>query len=166
MAQTVETVTEKRWREGKRFIYLTNIPSLVSGASANILICIGDKPVTVEDISLEANVESLSWQPFVGTEFTEGTGQVINPIPRNSLAATKAQATATIDPTVTSDGQQLTAVPLNIIAEVFRNNAYYLKETLLSDNFTLEANRCYLIRLNNTSDGDTSVEFSMSIANG
>lgn len=165
MTQTVETISEKRWREGKRFIYLANIPDLTTGASANLVICTGEHPATVENISIEANVESLAWQPFINSEFNIGTGVGVTPIPRNSVAATHPEAKLTIDPQITADGQQLTASPVNLVAEVLRNNAYYLKETLIDGNFTLESKRCYLIRLTNNSDRDTSVELSMSIAN-
>jgi len=165
MALTIETIREARWREGKRFIYLDNVVALAAGASEDILICVADQNIIIEGVSVEANVESLTWEPFVGTQFTEGTGTELNAIPRNSAADSKAGAMLTKGATITNDGQSLSGVPLNIVAQIFRNNNYYLNEELISNDFVFMANTCYLIRLTNNSADPTDIQVSIDISN-
>lgn len=165
MAQTVETIKEARWRNGKQFLFLMNINDLAVGADADVVICIGDKPVIIETINLEADAESLTWQAFGGTQITDGTGTAINPIPRNGLAATKPNASVLGGPAITFDGQAFTNQPLNLIAQIFRNNNYYLDQDLISTDFSFAANTCYLIRLTNTSADPANIQFTISTSN-
>jgi len=165
MAITVETIREARWREGKRFIYLDTITALAAGASENVLICVGDKNVIVEAIGVEANVEELEWEAFAGTQFTEGTGTEIIAIPRNSAADSKPGSETTKNPTITNDGQSLSGVPLKLVAQIFRNNNYYLNEEIISDDFVFLADTCYLIRITNTSTDPTDIQLVIDISN-
>lgn len=153
MALTIETIREARWREGKRFIYLDNIVGLAAAATEDVLICV------------EANVESLTWEPFIGTQFTEGTGTELSAIPRNSAADSRPGAKITKAATITNDGQSLSGVPLNIVAQIFRNNNYYLNEDLISSDFVFMASTCYLIRLTNNSADATDVQLVIDISN-
>ncbi len=165
MSQLVETIKENRWRNGLRFLHLMNINALSAGAEADVLICVGDKNVVIENVSVEANVEKLTWQIFVGTEFTPGTGSNINKIPRNSVVDTTSSALVTLNPEITATGQSLTQQPMNLVAQIFRNNLYYMKEYLIENDFVFESNRCYLIRLKNTSSDITDIQFNISTAN-
>ena len=165
MAMTVETIREARWREGKRFIYLDTITALAAGANENVVICVGDKNVIVESIRIEANVQKLEWEVFSGTQFTEGTGTELNAIPRNSAANSQAESEVTKNPTITNDGQSLSGVPLELVAQIFRNNNYYLNEQIISSDFVFLANTCYLFRLTNTSANSTDIQLIIDISN-
>ena len=165
MAIVVETIKENRWRNGLRFLHLMNINALNAGAEADVLICVGDKNVVIEHASVEANVAQLTWQAFAGTEFTAGTGSSIRPIPRNSVTNTNSSALVTLNPVITAVGQPFTQQPINLIAQIYRNNRYYMSENLIESDFVFKSNRCYLIRLKNTSSDETDIQFSMSTAN-
>ncbi|UKH48591.1 hypothetical protein [Vibrio phage vB_ValP_FGH] len=165
MAMTVETIREARWREGKRFIYLDTITALAAGASENVLICVGDKNVIVEGIGVEANVEELEWEAFAGTQFTEGTGSELVAIARNAAADSQPGSEVTKNPTITNDGQSLSGVPLKLIAQIFRNNNYYLNEQIIENDFVFLANTCYLFRLTNTSAEPTDIQLAIDISN-
>jgi hypothetical protein len=164
MTQLIETIKENRWRNGKRFLFLNNIDEILAGESADILICVGDKNVILESMNVKANVESLSWQGFIGVVADTGSGDNILPLPKNASADTEAGMNAVLSPIVTVPGQPIT-VSLNMVAEIYRNNAYYLNQTLISSDFTLLANTCYGIQIKNTSDKDTSVQLIMNISN-
>lgn len=161
----IETIQENRWRNGKRFLYLMNLDAVAAAGVKDVLICVGDKPVIIKNMGLEANVEQMTWQAFAGTQYNEGTGTEIAPIPRNNLADTESLATVTLAPTITNPGQSFTAQPLKLAAQIFRNNNYYMDEDLVSSDFVFKANTCYLIRLTNTSTDPTDVQFTISTAN-
>lgn len=165
MTQVIETVKEDRWRRGKEFLFLMNFNGVLAGAEIDVLICVGDKPIIIENMGLEANVEKMLWQAFFGAEFTAGTGIDINAIARNASADTASLASVTVSPTVTSDGSSFTAQPLNLVSQIYRNNAYYLKQDLISSDFTFKENSCYLIRLTNNSDDTTDLQFTISTSN-
>ena len=164
MTQLIETLKENRWRRGKRFLHLFNMPSVLPGGTASVLICTGDEPIVVERMAIEANVELLSWQDFVGTVFTDGTGTASAAIPRNSVASVEEQADVTVTPTITNQGSPF-SIPVNLVAQVFRNNFYYMNEVILDGDFTLEPNNCYMVEFKNTSDTETTIEMSLSISN-
>lgn len=165
MTQVIETLKENRWKNGKRFLFLMNINAIPAAGVRDVVICVGDENIIIEKMSIEANVENMTWQAFAGTQYTEGTGTVIAPIPRNSLADTESMTDVNQSPTVTNDGQSFTAQPLNLVAQIYRNNNYYMNEDLLSSDFIFKANQCYLIRLTNTSADTTDVQFSISTSN-
>lgn len=165
MTQTIETIKENRWRNGKQFITLMNIDALPAGISENVLICIGDKNVIVESISIQANVESLSWRIFAGAQFTDGSGTEVKPIKRNSAVEAETGTVTYLAPTITDDGQSFTEQPIKLIAQIFRNNNYFMEQDLISSDFIFIANTCYLIRLINTSADATNIQFTISTSN-
>lgn len=165
MTQVIETVKEDRWRRGKEFLFLMNFNGVLAGGEIEVLICVGDKPIIIENMGLEANVEKMLWQAFIGAEYTEGTGTEINAIPRNESADTSPLARVLVSPTVTSDGASFTAQPLNLVAQIYRNNAYYLNQDLISSDFVFKENNCYLIRLTNNSDDTTDLQLTISTSN-
>lgn len=164
MSQVTKTITEDRWGRGKRFLHLFSLENIPAGDSASVVICTDDNPVVVEKMDIKANVEVLSWQGFVDTEFASGTGSKSNGIPRNSAAKEEESATVTTNPTVTSQGNAF-SLPINLVAQVFRNNFYYLTDVILDGDFYLEPNTCYMVDFKNTSDAETTIEMALSISN-
>lgn len=164
MAQTVETIIEARWRQGKRFVYLANVEGLIAGAEANILVCVGNENIIVEGFRIEANVEKLSWEAFGGTQHTEGAGTQVKAIARNSAADTEPKQTLILNPTITNNGQSLTDQAVKIVAQIFRNNNYYLNDELISSDFSFMKNLCYLIKITNTSSAATDIQMTMNVS--
>lgn len=163
MSVVIETIRESRWSQGKQFMYLANIDSLAAGAHADIVISTTENGAIIESISVESDAEKLSWQALAGADIGAG-GVEISAIPRNSLVDKDTPVTVTQNPTVNADGTPLMDPPINLVAQIFRNNSHYLDQQLVSSDFTFSPSLCYIIRLTNTSSDVADIQFSMGVS--
>lgn len=163
MAITVETLAEAKWREGKAFIFLQANENFAAAAVDRFLICVGDEPVVLPEVSIEGDMETVTWKVYAGTQYTEGAGTPINEIPRNSLADSQSGAQIIFNPTITQVGQEFFPVPIQLVAQVAAGNRAYLNENVISSPFTLRPNTCYLIEFTNNSGATAKYNTSFDL---
>lgn len=164
MTQTVETKKEQSLREGRDFLFLGSSSALAAGATADFVVCVSSH-THIDSIIISSDSEELTWQPFIGTVITDGTGTEISPIPRNPIAATKSNCTMYVDPTITSIGQALTSLPVQIVAQIGAGNRAFIDKDLLSTALGLVGGQCYLVRITNLDSSAVKYSISFDIVN-
>lgn len=163
MAITVETLEQEKYRRGKAFLFLHSELALAAAATDSFVICVGDEPVALSEVSIEGNGEIMNWHAFAGTQITEGTGTLLNEIQRNSNANTNSGMTISVNPTITQEGLPLFANPIDLVAQVAAGNRAYLNENLISNLFALQPNTCYLIKITNADTGPVKYELNFDV---
>ena len=166
MTQVIETIRESRWRNGKRFIHLTGASALIAGGSFGVEVRCGLENAIIENLTIESNASVMTWQTFRNSNILVNTGTLIKEIARNSVAATKPSYTTRLGSTIVNPGTPiLGANPIELVAQNYQNNRYYLNEELLTSDYMLEANVVYLLQFTNTSTNPINVALTMSLAN-
>ncbi|ABV74306.1 hypothetical protein BA3_0021 [Thalassomonas phage BA3] len=163
MAITIETLEEEKYRRGKAFLFLHSNLTLAAAATQSFVICVGDQPVALKEVSIEGNGEIMSWKAWAGAQKTDGTGTAINEIKRNSNVDTNSGIEIIVDPTVTQKGLEFFANPIDLVAQVAAGNRAYLNKNLISNLFALQANTCYLIEITNNDTGPVKFELSFDV---
>ncbi len=163
MAITVETLEQEKYRRGKAFLFLHSELALAAAATDRFVICVGDKPVSLKEVSIEGNGEIMNWQAFAGTQMTEGTGTLLSEIQRNSNANTNSGVTISVNPAVPQEGLPFFANPIDLVAQVAAGNRAYLNEKLISNLFALQPNTCYLINVTNSDAGPVKYELNFDV---
>ena len=164
MAITTQSLRSERWRTGKRFIYLDNF-TLPAGAVHDIAFGVPSSDIIIESVEIEANVENLSWEAFAGSVIVEADDTILTGIPRNMVAATKPNVEIVLNPVVLDPGQSMSGKAINLVAEIYRNNNYYLREGIITSDFVFQGGLAYLLRITNTSGAPTDIEITMSLSN-
>jgi len=154
MALTIETLEESKWREGKIFTFLHSNDLLADLAIENFVICVGSKNVTLKSINIEGDAETLTWKAYSNSEFDEGTGVLLNPIPRNIAANTNPDMLIAVNPTITKEGSPFFDPAIQLVGQVAAGNRSFLTESIIGSPFTLLANHCYTIEITNNSGSD------------
>ena len=163
MAITVETLAEAKWREGKAFIFLQANESFANLAVDQLLICVGDEPVVLSELSIKGDIKTVTWKAYAGTEYIGGTGTPINEMPSNSMADSESGAQIIFNPTITQAGQEFFSAPIELVAQVGVGNRAYLNENIISNPFTLRPSTCYMIELTNNSGANAKYNTSFDV---
>ena len=163
MPVTIETLGQEKYRRGKAFTFLHSELALAAGSSADFVVCVGDRPVALSQVNLTSNGEVMSWIAFVGTQITEGTGNELSEIPRNSNVDSESGLVINLDPTITNSGQPFFANPIDLVAQVGAGNRAYLDANLISELFSFQPGACYLIRVTNTDSSSVKYEITFDI---
>ena len=163
MAQTVETIAESKWRNGKVFTFLHSNDLLSSLAVENFVICVGDENVTLKNINIEGDAETLTWKAYSDSEADEGTGKLLNPIPRNIAASTKPNMLVAVNPTITKPGTPFFDPAIQLVGQVAAGNRSFLTEDIINSPFSLLAGKCYTIEVTNNSGAGVkySIDFEL-----
>lgn len=168
MALTIETLSEKRAKEGRAFVYQYTESAIAPGATEQIAVCVGNQPVTISLASVNAAAEQIDWQGFLATQLDEETGTDLFPIPRNGAADTKMTDKVKViaNPTVSDNGTPFFSTPIKLYG---RNSFFvpsYLSERLIVGGITLKQNTCYLFALTNQDAGAIDLEFGLNMHYG
>ena len=151
MALTIETLEESKWREGKVFTFLHSNDLLTDLSVENFVICVGSKNVTLKNISIEGDAETLTWKAYSDSEADEGTGTLLNPIPRNIAANTTPNMIVAVNPAITKQGTPFFDPAIQLVGQVAAGNRSFLTESIIGSPFTLLAGKCYTIEITNNS---------------
>ena len=88
MSSVTQSLYESRWKNGycQLFSYFIELPAL---GTVDYVLDIGQElDYVIRAFILEASgVETLTWQSFVATEYTDATGTDVIASPRNSIVS-------------------------------------------------------------------------------
>ena len=155
MSTVTKSLYESRWENGyaQLFSYYTE---LLSAGTVNYVFNVGSGlNFALRAFILECSaVETLTWQSFAGTQYTDATGTEIIASPRNSLNNKLSESKLIINPTVTDDGIPLVTPARTLLAENFAGNRFYLRQNLLGSGLPeellmLQKDVNYMVRVTN-----------------
>ncbi len=163
MSSITRSLYESRWKNGycQLFSYFIEIPA---AQTVDYVLDVGSElDFAIRAFILEASgVEVLTWQSFVATQYTDGTGDTVLASPRNSRENKPSESKLIVNPTVTNDGVPLVTPARELLAENFAGSRFYIRQNLLGSGLPdelllLQSGLSYMVRITNTENQTAKV---------
>lgn len=154
-ALTVQPFTELNSKSGAQYEAAFYIASLAAGSNSDVVIIVGDQPVSIKDVLVGFNCEEISTQVFIAPTYTGGTPLAVYNF--NDEQAVPDDVTVLAGVVTTATGTPVSPQLHSLGSEGQGNR----RISALSDNHGIERilwnNSTYLFRITNRDDIATKI---------